>query len=243
MAEEQVDGAGRWVQQLTAALRRLGLHQWTVLLALLIIFAGTWTFVELGGSVLRHGRGVNQLDRRLLLSLREPGDRSNPVGPPWFEGAVRDVTALGSTTILTFLTLASVGYLLLVGQERTALILLLAMVGGMLLSLFLKDLFARPRPDLIPMQTRLSSFSFPSGHSMMSAVGYLTLGVLLTRSVRRLAVKTYLLLLALLVTLAVGFSRVYLAVHWPSDVLAGWTAGAVWALLVWFLATRFDGGD
>ncbi len=104
------------------------------------------------------------------------------------------------------------------------------------MSTLLKQLFSRPRPDLVPHESFVYTASFPSGHSMMAAVTYLTLGALLARVQPRRQVKAYLLVLAALVTLLVGISRVYLGVHWPTDVLAGWAAGAIWALLSWLVA-------
>jgi undecaprenyl-diphosphatase len=111
-----------------------------------------------------------------------------------------------------------------------------SVVGGMIVADLLKDLFQRPRPEIVPHLAYASSTSFPSGHSMMSAVTYLTLGAILARSHDRRAVKAFFLLVAALICFLVGVTRVYLGVHWPTDVLAGWTAGAVWALLCWVTA-------
>jgi undecaprenyl-diphosphatase len=111
-----------------------------------------------------------------------------------------------------------------------------AVVSGLIASTLLKDLFGRPRPDLVPYAAYASNSSFPSGHSMMSAITYLVLGALLARSQERKLLKAYFLVTAAFITVLVGISRVYLGVHWPTDVLAGWTAGAVWALLCWLLA-------
>ena len=115
-----------------------------------------------------------------------------------------------------------------------------AVVGGTLLSTALKMGFERPRPDLVPHGTRIYTASFPSGHAMLSAVTYLTLGALLARVQKRRRVKALLLGLAILITLLVGMSRVYLGVHWPSDVLAGWCVGAAWAALCWFVALQLQ---
>ena len=147
-----------------------------------------------------------------------------------------DVTALGGTVFLTLLTLAVSGYLLLDSKRHAALLVLIAVGGGVLLSATLKRSFDRPRPDLFPHGQYVSTASFPSGHSMVSAATYLTLGALLARVQSRPALKAYVLILAALLMFAVGASRVYLGVHWPTDVLAGWTAGATWALLCWLVA-------
>jgi undecaprenyl-diphosphatase len=111
-----------------------------------------------------------------------------------------------------------------------------SVIGGAILSNLLKDFFQRPRPEIVPHLAYAANTSFPSGHSMMSAVTYLTLAALLARSQERRRIKAYFLLLAVLITFLVGVSRIYLGVHWPTDVLAGWTAGTTWALLCWLVA-------
>lgn len=176
---------------------------------------------------------THQLDERILLMLREPGDTADPLGPAWLEESVRDLTALGGTTILTLVTLAALIYLLLVGKRLTALMVFVSVAGGTILSSALKWGIGRPRPDLVPHGMEVYTASFPSGHSTMSAVVYLTLGALLARSQPRLRVKLFLLGLAASVTVIVGISRIYLGVHWPTDVLGGWALGAGWACLCW----------
>lgn len=186
-------------------------------------------FVRIAEEVLEGD--TRGFDEDLLLALRTPGDTTQPIGPLWFQEMVRDVTALGSTGVLTVVTLAAVGWLLISGKRRAAGFVLLAVVGGVVLSSLLKIGFARPRPDLVPHEMAVFTDSFPSGHTMMSAVVYLTLGDLLARAQPTVTGKVYLISLALILTLLVGCSRVYLGVHWPTDVLAGWAAGASWALM------------
>jgi undecaprenyl-diphosphatase len=207
-----------------------------VTLAALSLFA--WAFVSLAGEVLEGDTAG--LDRAIMLALRVPGDLSDPLGPGWFEEAARDITGLGGNTVLTIVTLASAVYLWLTGKRRAALLLLAAVGGGTLLSSGLKAGFERPRPDLVPHGTHVYSASFPSGHAMLSAVTYLTLGALLARTEGRRAVKGFLLGLAVTLTLLIGASRVYLGVHWPSDVLAGWCGGAAWAALCWFVELQLQ---
>lgn len=173
------------------------------------------------------------LDEHILLLFRDATDRMSPLGPPWFEEAMRDLTALGGTTLLTFVTLAALAYLLLEGKRHTAILVAVSVAGGTILSSVLKWGIGRPRPDLVPHGMAVYTASFPSGHSTMSAVVYLTLGALLARAQPRQSVKVFLLGLAVGVTVIVGVSRVYLGVHWPSDVMGGWALGAGWACLCW----------
>jgi undecaprenyl-diphosphatase len=189
-----------------------------------------WAFIELADDVLEGD--TRKIDRAVLLALRH-GDLSNPWGPRWFEEMMRDFTALGSLGVLVLVTAAAIGYLLLDRKLRAALAVLIAVAGGQILSSLMKLGFDRPRPELVPHDVYVYTASFPSGHSMMAAVTYLTLGALLISVERRMRHRIYVVLLALLLTLLVGASRIYLGVHWPSDVVAGWTVGAGWALMCW----------
>ncbi|EYD77837.1 Membrane-associated phospholipid phosphatase [Rubellimicrobium mesophilum DSM 19309] len=199
------------------------------LLAVLLIAAALWTF---GGIAEEMAEGdTHAIDTALLLALRVPGDPDDPLGPPAVETAMRDITALGGITVLALVTAAVVGALAIRGQRRSAAFLAVAVGSGQLLSHVAKSFFDRPRPDLVPHATEVLSSSFPSGHSMMAAVTWLTLAVMLARAEPKRRMKVYWVTLAALVTVAVGVSRVYLGVHWPSDVAAGWTLGAAWALL------------
>lgn len=218
------------------ALRWLGLHEALVLLILLVLIGGSWGFLMLADEVSEEDQAIAQLDERLLLALREPDDLSDPIGPDVLEEVVRDVTALGGGTVLLFVTISTAVFLGLRGNRRLMVILLVSVIGAFLFSELFKVVIARPRPVLVPAETYVRNFSFPSGHSLAAAATYLTLGILLGLSQSRLWQKAYFIILALLLTVAVGFSRVYLGVHWPSDVLGGWTVGIVWALLVWLVA-------
>lgn len=218
-------------------LRLLENRELGVLLAFGGIVAGIWLFAGIAGEVMEGD--TQAFDRKLLLAMRHQGDLS-PIGPPEMQDAARDMTALGGVTALTLITVVTGGFLFLDGKKHMALFLYGAVAGGTLLSLILKSLFQRPRPDLVPHAAYVSTTSFPSGHSMLSAVTYLTLGALLARSSPRKRLKTYFLLIAALLAFMVGISRVYLGVHWPTDVLAGWTAGATWAIVCWLLARRLQ---
>ncbi|MFO1067556.1 MAG: phosphatase PAP2 family protein [Geminicoccaceae bacterium] len=216
----------------------LGRHELGFLLAIGLAAAGVLAFVSIADEVME-GEAFG-FDERLLLALRVPGDLADPLGPAWVEEAARDITALGSTVVLTLVTLAAIGFLLIVGKRHAAAVVAVATVGGTLLSTALKELFGRPRPELVPHAMETFTASFPSGHAMLSAVTWLTLGALLARFQPRRRVKAYILSLAVLLTLLVGTSRVYLGVHWPSDVLAGWSLGAAWAILCWLIAERLQ---
>ena len=221
------------------ALRRfrpltwLGGHEMTVLVALACIVAGVWGFALLADEVTEGG--TQAFDQNLLLAFRT-GPAHSPLGPPPVREAARDITSLGGTAVLTIVTIIAAGFLALDGKTHMALFLCASVLGGVAASTVLKDVFHRPRPDLVPYSVYVSGASFPSGHSMMSAVTYLTLGALLARSQERKRIKAYFLLVAIFLTFSVGVTRVYLGVHWPTDVLAGWTAGSVWALLCWLAA-------
>lgn len=206
------------------------------LLILLLVAGALWSFAGLAEEM-REG-DTHAIDEALLLALRTPGAPDDPIGPTVVETAMRDITALGGVTVLTALTLSVMGALAFRRQGRSALFLGVAVLGGQLLSHGAKTLFDRPRPDLVPHGTEVLTASFPSGHSMMAAVTWLTLAVMLARAEQRRRMKVYWIALAVVVTVAVGVSRVYLGVHWPSDVAAGWTLGAAWALLS-LLAARW----
>ena len=205
-----------------------------ILLAMLLVVGGIWSFIALVDEMLEGE--IRDLDVLIIEAFRNPADLSDPLGPKWFEGMMRDITALGSVFFLTTLTLAVIGFLLLQKKKGMALFTIVAVSGGLLLSTALKHIFDRPRPDLVSHEVYVNSAGFPSGHSMLSAVVFLTLGGLLARYTRQKRLKVYVLSLSILASLLVGISRIYLGVHWPSDVLAGWTAGASWALLCWVIA-------
>ena len=178
---------------------------------------------------------TRDFDQILLLAFRSKTGLFEPLGPSWLAEVMRDITALGSFTVLGLVTFSVAGFLMLTQKRHAAGIVVLSITSGTLVSSLLKWLFARPRPDLVPHATVVYTQSFPSGHAMLSAVVYLTLGALLARTQAEPKVKAYLLLLAIALTLTVGISRVYLGVHWPTDVLGGWAVGACWALLWWVI--------
>jgi undecaprenyl-diphosphatase len=180
-------------------------------------------------------------DSKLLLALRNPDDLADPVGPRWLEEMMRDFTALGGIGVTTLVSAATVVYLLMIGKRAMAGYVIVAVAGGVALSLALKAGYDRPRPDLAPHGSHVYTQSFPSGHATTAAVVYLTLGAMLARIQPLWRVKALILTMAVALTIAVGVSRVYLAVHWPTDVIAGWALGLAWALSVWLVAMGITG--
>jgi undecaprenyl-diphosphatase len=205
-----------------------------VLVAALAAAAGTWAFLEVADHVTEGGH--RHVDEWVIRALREPGDPADPLGPRWVEEGARDVTALGGYAVLTLLVAGVVGYTLIARHYPAALLVLAATLGGVVLSSVLKGVYARPRPDLVPHLSHVSTSSFPSGHAMLSAVVYLTLGALLARLVDGWWAKLYFVAVAVVLAGLVGASRVYLGVHYPTDVVAGWSAGVAWAVLCWLVA-------
>ena len=196
-----------------------------VMLVLLAVFLG------LGGAMLAGMLG--SVDHDLILQLRGPGGLGDPVGSWGIEEAVRDLTALGGTTLIVIFT-ASAGLFLLAQQRRHQAMVL---VGAVLLASLSKEtakaLFDRARPDVVSQEVVVHSASFPSGHTTMATALYLTLAVLAASYGLSSRGRTLVYGVAVLLASLVGFSRVYLGVHWPSDVLAGWCLGAFWAAAGW----------
>jgi undecaprenyl-diphosphatase len=216
----------------------LGRHEFVVLLAVLFIVVGTWGFISLA-DVVRKGQ-TQTFDDSVLLALRRSDNLAMPIGPDWMAEVGRDLTAVGGVTVLLLATLAVTGFLFLDGKYAAMGFVLAAVSSGLALSSLLKAWFARPRPVVVPHLSLVYTSSFPSGHSMMSAIVYLTMGALLARMVVRRPLKFYVLAVALLLTGLVGGSRVYMGVHYPTDVLAGWTAGLVWATLCWLVFRKLQ---
>jgi len=204
--------------------------------ALLIVFllgGSLFAFATLAEEV--HEGETLSFDRKVLLALRDPSDLSNPIGPRWLHIAMADLTNLGATAVLTVIVAIVCGFLFLSRRHHAAVLVLAASIGGGLLSLLLKSLFDRPRPDVVVHLVGVSSASFPSGHALSSATLYLTLGVLLARVQTQRRLKIYTMSIGATLTILIGLSRVYLGVHYPTDVLAGWCIGAAWAMLCWLI--------
>jgi undecaprenyl-diphosphatase len=208
------------------------------------LFVGLWVcvlllvFLKLAGEV---SVGDTQaFDTRILQALRDPDDPSRPIGPSWLASSLIDLTAIGGPTVLFLMVLAVVGFLLLQTRYRTALFVALTTISGELINQAMKHAFNRPRPTVVPHLRDVFSPSFPSGHAMESAIVYLTLGAMLMRVADRRLTKLYCLGIAVLLTMLVGVSRVYLGVHYPTDVLGGWIIGFAWASICWLVEQRFE---
>jgi undecaprenyl-diphosphatase len=229
------------VMKVSSRLARTWLYrnlELTTLVLLALAVLGVWGFAELADEVVEGSTA--SLDRTLLLMLRDPDNPDVPLGPWWLREMGRDLTALGGVAALVLATFATAGFFLLTRSYGAALFLLISVGGGILLSTVAKDFFDRARPDLVDHGSLVQTASFPSGHAMMSAVTYLTLGILIAKAQQRRGVKAYVLGIAIAVTILVGISRVYLGVHWPTDVLAGWVAGAAWAVVCFSLSRALD---
>lgn len=211
----------------------------------LILFLAAALFLFIFGFVAQEvteGK-TSAVDRFIILSLRDPANPSVPLGPPWLQEAARDVTSLGSIVVLAIITFAVVGYLFLARKHVAAWLMLIAVFGGIALNDLLKAAFARPRPDIVTHAVRVFTTSFPSGHASLSAITYLTVGALLAQSQSSHKVSIYFMALAAFLTVIVGATRIYLGVHYPTDVLGGWCIGAAWAMACWIVAARVHAAD
>ena len=219
-------------------LRRLALSEIGAVIAMGIVALGAFAFMAIADEALEGD--THAFDESILKALREPGDASNPIGPAWLADMMADLTALGGIAVLTLLVVGVVFYLLSVGKRGTALLIGGAVGSGAILSSLLKLGFDRPRPDLVAHLSHAYSSSFPSGHAMLSAVTYLTLGVLLARAHERRRTKIIVMTYGVTLTVLIGLSRIYLGVHWPTDVMAGWALGAAWAAVWWLIAWQLQ---
>ena len=189
---------------------------------LLLAFAGIAAIVAGGQSA--------AFDRAVILALRDPSHPLNPIGPAWVEEAIRDITSLGSVLVALFFSASLAGYLLLAGRKRDAALVLISAVGALLCNDVLKYFFDRPRPDLALQSLRVFTSGFPSGHAALSAAAYPAMAALFPGISNR-PVRIYLMTIAVILVLAIGASRVYLGLHYPTDVLAGWCIGSAWGLI------------
>lgn len=209
-----------------------------LLVGTLVLLGSVLLILNLAGEVLEGD--TLDFDKRMLSALRKADNPAQPIGPAWLETAAFDITALGGPTVLGMTVLAVVGFLVLHGMYRNAAFVFFATVGAWMLNDLLKEVFARPRPQVVPHLRQVMTLSFPSGHALTSAAVFLTLGALLMRVAQTRLVKFYIMFIAMFATLLVGTTRVYLGVHYPTDVLAGWLIGISWALFCWLLERSLE---
>lgn len=229
------------IQRFAENLPRYAAHVWRtrryelVFATMATAFLGLmYVFVVLAGEITEGD--TQKFDERILLALRRGDDLHTPIGPAWLKGAMLDITALGGPICLGIFSAALIGLLFIEGQRRVAWLSVLAICGGTSLSFALKELFGRARPSIVPHLREVTSTSFPSGHAMSAAVVYLTIGVMLAKAVRGKWAKAYCMSWGAMLALLVGTSRIYLGVHYPSDVLGGWIAGLTWASGCWIVS-------
>lgn len=201
-------------------------------LAIWIAVAGApWLFLALADEV---GEGeTDALDRQVLLAFRSAADPADPLGPRWFEEAMRDITALGGFTLLSVTVVVATLLLIFHDRRREALVFASTVILAQISSEVLKAIYDRDRPSLVTHGSYAYSQSFPSGHSVMAAATFFTLATVVASVEAKKRTKALIYGLAISFVVMVGISRVYLGVHWPTDVLGGWALGASWALAAW----------
>lgn len=227
-----------YLLRLMVAAWRLARAEAVLVLALGVTTAAILAFFEIADDMTE--ADGQAFDRFVLEAMRVPGSPGDPLGPLWLEIAVTDLTALGGIAVLVAVTALVAGFLFITRRAIAAMFIITSLGGGIALSQLLKSAFGRERPPLDYQAVEAVNASFPSGHAMLSAVVYLTIGAIVARALPRRRLKTYVMACAVLLTTVVGLSRIYLGVHWASDVMAGWCVGAAWATVCWLAARGFE---
>lgn len=219
---------------LTRALR-VARTEIAAVTAMLVMALGVLTFVEVADDM-RQADG-QAFDAAVLHAVRPfADDPGRPWGPWWLHEAAADITSLGGISVLALFALITFGFQMILKKRLSALLLLVGLAGGVALSEGLKAVFERERPPVEFQAVETLNASFPSGHALLSTVFYLTLGVMLTRAFPRRRLKAYVLGVGVLIAVLIGLTRIYLGAHWASDVFAGWSVGAAWAMALWLVA-------
>lgn len=216
--------------------RALGLArtEFAALSALLVIGLGVSIFADLAEDM-REGDG-QAFDQWVLSAMRPNADPSDAWGPWWLSTAANDLTALGGISVLTLFATIAVVFLVIQKKRLSALLLVFGLLGGVLLSEGLKAIFERARPPEAFQAVETINASFPSGHALLSTVFYLSLAVMLSRAFPRRRLKGYVIGVGVLIAVLVGLTRIYLGAHWATDVFAGWSVGAAWAMALWLVS-------
>jgi undecaprenyl-diphosphatase len=176
---------------------------------------------------------VQGLDTSLLMAVAR-------MRSPWLSNAAMDITALGSVALVTVITVVALCILLVLRDRSAAMQLLLSLLGAGSLTGISKHLIERARPEDVAQIVQVSGFSYPSGHSLVSASLYLTLAILAGRHLRTAKARLLLFVLASTIISLVGLSRIYLGVHYPTDVISGISFGAAWSLLLTAIFQRWN---
>ena len=185
-----------------------------------IAIAGTALFVELASHV-RSG-ATQTFDDGVMRWMAAHRIE-------WIERSLLEITSLGTGLVVMVIVAISALFLVATQHRFSAFLLLVASGGGIVLNAILKSSFDRQRPRLFEWLTEPSSSSFPSGHAMSSAIVYFTVAYLIARLERRRWMRALTITIALLLVLLISVSRLYLGVHYPSDVIAGVIIGLAWA--------------
>ena len=231
MAEHRlVEHARRWLVKGV----RTGKENPLPVLLLGIVTLGVYAFIEIADEV-AEGE-IRQIDELIFLMMRLPGDPPIPRGPDWLQETALEITAIGGYPLIILTVAAVCGFFIVTRRYGAALYAGLSVSSGALLTHTLKQYYARPRPDLFEHLDTVHTASFPSGHAMVTMVAYLTLAAIVIGYLESRRARIYVLGVALFVAVIVGISRVYLGVHWPSDVAAGWALGCAWASFTWLVA-------
>ena len=177
-------------------------------------------------------------DQIILVSLRSSGNLSFPLYGKWLLPVMKGITSLGNTESLTLITIIISFYMILKKEYSTAVILVASVLSASLIDILLKSAFARTRPAVVPHLVAAYYYSFPSGHAFITTVLFSSLEFILLKSVSRRIIKYFTISLTVTVLFLIGFSRVYLGVHYPSDILGGWSAGLFWFSFVWIFSEK-----
>ncbi len=205
-------------------------------LAVFILIGASLLFVLIAAAV--STEVFAQLDNDVLIFLRNAENLAQPRGPAWLEHFTQELTALGGWPLLTMLSVTLTVFFVLRGQWDFAIILPAVALGEMVMVSQMKLAFARLRPDAVPHLVEATSNSFPSGHAASAAAIYLTLGLMLANISTSKSMRLYAFITPVTLAVMIGLSRIYLGVHYPSDVFAGWCVGAAWASLIWIAAWK-----
>ena len=212
--------AWRHASRLVGGVRKtLGL---VLLTGAVLAVSGVWAFTRVAENV-REG-ATSAVDE---AALRWVG--AHRITVPWMEHAMVEITALGTAVVVLAVVGISALFLFLTHHRYSAGLLLVSTGGGIVLNSLLKLGFQRPRPDVIEWGTHAMSSSFPSGHAMSAAIAYGTVGWLAARLAPGRRSRLAILLVAALLVVLISLSRIWLGVHYPSDVLAGFLVGIAWA--------------